>query len=99
MKELTSADIQSLEWWTPRECANRWRVSVDTVLRMIDRGDIKGLKFGGQWRIHNSAVEKYEQGGKARSAPAARPDVVLKYGDPLGIYSDRPSTGRNRRLL
>jgi excisionase family DNA binding protein len=95
-KELIASDIQTLEWWTPKECANRWRVSTDTVIRMIDRGELKGLKFGGRWRIHNSVVERYEQGAKTRSSPPARPDVVLTHGDPLGIYSDRPSTGRSR---
>lgn len=39
---------------------------------MIERRDVKGLKFGGRWRIHNSVVERYEQGGKSRNSPPAR---------------------------
>lgn len=86
------ADVKpDLEWWTVREAAARWRVSSDTVLRMIDRGDLAARKIGGQWRIHHSAIDQFERSAKPRSAPSSRPACVINGGDPLGLYSSSPA--------
>lgn len=86
--------VQTLEWFTVPEAATRWRVSEDTVLRMIRDKTILAKKFGRQWRIHQSVIDAFEYGGKARKTPS-RPDVVLRHGDPLGIYQE-PAAGRGR---
>ena len=41
---------------TPREVARRKRVSIETVRRMLRDGEIRGEKFGRQWRIAPSDV-------------------------------------------
>jgi excisionase family DNA binding protein len=92
-----TATMATLEWFTLREIAERWRVSVDSVSRIIDRGDLLARKFGGQWRVHTSAVEAYEQEAKPRRRQVeARPAAVIDRGDPLGLYSSTPSPARNR---
>jgi excisionase family DNA binding protein len=101
MSDLTANDVGTLEWFTVREVANRWRVSADTVLRMIERHEVVAKKFGFKWRIHTTAVESFERSARPRQAPAtsARPAAVIDRGDPLGLYSGEnpaPSTGRSR---
>jgi excisionase family DNA binding protein len=53
------------QWLTIDELATRWRVSYDTALRRLNRGELRGKRIGRQWRIHSSAVEEYERVGKA----------------------------------
>jgi excisionase family DNA binding protein len=88
-KNLTTGDVATLEWWTVRECASRWNVSEDTVIRMIDRGEVMARKFGRQWRIHNDEVERLEGKARPRHHAPARPRAVIDRGDPLGLYSSK----------
>lgn len=49
------------EWWTPKELAEHWRLSVSTIHRM-HTGDPEnfGRVMSGSLRIHNSHVERVE---------------------------------------
>lgn len=46
---------------TVGEVASRWRVHRKTVIRMLDRGDVEGLRIGGQIRVRPESVEAYEE--------------------------------------
>lgn len=45
------------EFLTIAELAKRFRVSEMTVRRMIQRGDLKGIQLGRQWRIPSALVD------------------------------------------
>jgi len=44
-----------------KEAANRLGVSVSTIRRMLDTGELRAFKVLGQWRIRESIVEKIMQ--------------------------------------
>lgn len=69
--EMTSDQLLTVKWWTLKECANRWRVSTTTVTRWLERGDLVGKKFGGQWRVTETAVNDFEKDGVPQPKPAA----------------------------
>lgn len=55
---------------SPSEFASKLGVSDDTVLRMLRRGDLPGLKVGQQWRIDpSSAMQSLQLSHGGGSAP------------------------------
>jgi excisionase family DNA binding protein len=40
--------------------ARRWGVSSITILRLIEQGDLKGLKIRGAYRISRGSIKDYE---------------------------------------
>jgi excisionase family DNA binding protein len=52
-------------WLTLREVASRLRLHMSTVRKMIDRGEVHGVKVGSQWRISRESIEQLEKGGNA----------------------------------
>ena len=42
---------------TPEEAAALLRLNRETIYRNLRRGNIPGIKLGGQWRISKSALE------------------------------------------
>ena len=44
---------------TSKEVATRFRVSINTVHRLAERGDLKGQRVGRLWRFAPEAVEAY----------------------------------------
>ena len=50
---------------TVTEVADRWRCSPDTVYRAISAGRLKAFRVGKEYRIRESEVERYEEGGGA----------------------------------
>ncbi len=47
---------------TPRQVAERLVVHERTVIRLIERGELRALKVGRQWRIPKEAFEAYLRG-------------------------------------
>jgi len=47
------------KYLTPDQLAEAAQVSSDTILRLLRSKELKGFKIGGQWRIAESAWEKY----------------------------------------
>lgn len=39
----------------------RWGVSAPTVMRLIEGGELKGLKIRGAYRLDKESVELYER--------------------------------------
>lgn len=44
---------------TVRQVAAFLQFSETKVYRMLNKGEIPGMKFGGQWRVLRSALEEY----------------------------------------
>ena len=44
---------------TPKEVADRLRVSEQTVLRWLRSGKLKGVKAGKLWRVEEEELEKF----------------------------------------
>lgn len=61
--EPIAVDVQTLEWWTVREFANRYRVDKSTVGRWIRAGKLKAARLGKEWRIHVREVERVRAEG------------------------------------
>lgn len=45
------------------EAAKMLRVSIDTIRRMLKRGELQGVMVSHRWRIYRDSVEKYLKGG------------------------------------
>jgi len=41
--------------------ARRWSVSSATVVRLIQDGELEGMKIRGAWRAYADAAEAYEE--------------------------------------
>ncbi len=51
---MASNDVLTIE-----DVAEILRVSTSTVRKLIDAGDLKAFKVGGQWRIRRSDLDRY----------------------------------------
>jgi excisionase family DNA binding protein len=52
--------------WTIGALATRWAVSARTVRRLIERGELRAIRIGGQLRISPETVERFEERHEAR---------------------------------
>ena len=50
----------------PKEVAQMLRVSVRSVTRLAERGEIVGFKVGDLWRFHKSDVDAYIENQKRK---------------------------------
>jgi len=48
------------KYLTTSQVAKRWGVSAVTVIRLIEQGDLKGLKIRSSYRISHGSVREYE---------------------------------------
>lgn len=55
------------KYYTIGEVASKLEVHTKTVRRYIYNGKIQALKVGGQWRIYQSALDKYYESSKYSS--------------------------------
>lgn len=46
-----------------------------TVANMLDRGDLRGVKIGKEWRISRAELQQFIEGGPAK-APGKTPSVA-----------------------
>ena len=46
---------------TVNELAERWTISVPAAYRVVERGDVKSIRFGNSIRLPVVEVEKYER--------------------------------------
>lgn len=51
--------VMEEKYYTIDEIASKLEVHVKTVRRYIYNGKIQALKVGGQWRVYQSALDKY----------------------------------------
>ncbi len=57
-------------FWTAKGLAERWACHLETVRRMLRRGDLAAVRIGGAVRVPHDAVTAYE----ARQTVAAKHD-------------------------
>ena len=55
-----SATLDPNRLYSIDQIADRWRVSGKTVRRLIDRGDLRHVRIGGQKRLRPEDVLEYE---------------------------------------
>ena len=58
-KTISSAD-KNRKYFTTSQLARRWDVSAVTVIRLIEQGDLNGLKIRGCYRISKGSIKSYE---------------------------------------
>jgi len=51
LERLTQLSTTSPDIGTPTAFARKWKVSIDTVYRLIKSGELEAVKIGQQWRI------------------------------------------------
>lgn len=51
--------------YTPAELAKRWKVSSDSVIRLIVNGELRGFQIGKQWRVTEESVLALERGERS----------------------------------
>ncbi len=49
--------------WTTRNLARHWAVSIKTIRRFLERGQLRGFKIGRKWRIYHSEVMLADEHG------------------------------------
>lgn len=49
-----------VKYYTTSQLALRWGVSAVTVIRLIEQGDLNGLKIRGSYRISKCSINNYE---------------------------------------
>ena len=49
------------KYFTISQIAGRWGVSAPTVIRLIDEGQLTGLKIRGVYRVCRNSIESYER--------------------------------------
>lgn len=65
------------EIWTPREIAERWKISARTVRDMLEQGELPGFKVRREWRVYLSDVLEHEQRSKKAAAKKDIDGVVM----------------------
>jgi len=53
-----------IETYTVDEVAQALKLHPYTIRRLSREGKIPGFKFGGQWRFHKEAIQKWMTKGK-----------------------------------
>lgn len=76
---LTTRDLQSL-----------LQVDRITIYRMLDSGELPGIKVGGQWRFTEQAVNDWLQGIKSRQSTSDSPSYTTP-SSPLDVLSEDAS--------
>lgn len=74
--ELTTSEIATLEWWTVRELANRWRCDPSTITKRCNEDLDFARKLPGGWRIHKSTIDRVEKLGQQQEVKQAVRRVI-----------------------
>jgi excisionase family DNA binding protein len=61
---VTTVDIDSLpparpKLLTPRQCADRWSISVRKVQDYLTRKQLTGIRFGKLWRVREEEADAF----------------------------------------
>jgi excisionase family DNA binding protein len=49
------------QWYTLKEIAEKFKVTVQTIRNWIRQGKIRAIKLGGNWRISQSEVDNFTE--------------------------------------
>ena len=56
-----SSVLRKRKYFTTSQLMVRWGVSAPTVIRLIEEGQLRGLKIRGVYRVALESVESYER--------------------------------------
>ena len=76
---------------TTRDLQQILQVDRITVYRMLEAGELPGIKIGGQWRFPESAIQQWLEGVKARRADPSACSVPALAGEQLSDEAPEPS--------
>lgn len=51
--------IDETRFYTPKEIAELFRISTQTVYNLINKGELKAVKFGNTYRISGAVLKEY----------------------------------------
>ncbi|MEW6274946.1 MAG: helix-turn-helix domain-containing protein [Bacillota bacterium] len=51
--------MENERYYSPSEIAKKYNLKEGTVRKWLYKGDLKGIKLGGLWRIPESALEEF----------------------------------------
>jgi len=51
--------IDETRFYTPKEIAELFRISTQTVYNLINKGELKAVKFGNTYRIAGTSLKEY----------------------------------------
>lgn len=60
--EINNVEV---EFFTMREVAKRYRLSIAGVLKKLKEGRLKGFKVGGTWRLYADQFREMESKGNS----------------------------------
>lgn len=63
--------LASRGWMSPRQFAGLIGVTYDTMLVMIDKGNVKAIQVGKHYRIYQDEIERFMREGNALDVSAA----------------------------
>ncbi|WP_338819583.1 helix-turn-helix domain-containing protein [Neomoorella thermoacetica] len=55
--------MEKEKFYSPHEVAKMYNVKEETVRKWLYRGNIRGIKMGRLWRIPESALREFIEGG------------------------------------
>lgn len=57
-------DRSKTEFFTPKECADRFGVSRETLITLIKKGKLKAIKVGKNFKISDSNLREFMEQGE-----------------------------------
>ena len=58
---LPPPPLGARRYYTTSQLMRRWGVSAPTIIRLIEEGQLQGLKIRGVYRVAKDSVESYEK--------------------------------------
>lgn len=84
--------------FTIREVADRWRMSVPTIHRMIKNGELSSFGPKGATRIHAAEVMRVEQCGSSNTGDTGTPSKVSMAAPADDLSEHKTKTSRDSDL-
>ncbi len=75
---------------TTKDLQQMLQVDRITIYRMLDSGELPGIKVGGQWRFPEQAVSDWLQGIKSRQVTSGTAACSVPSMPPIGESTERP---------
>ena len=87
-------------WLRVRTVARQFRCSAKKVRRLILRGELEGLRLGGEWRVDHLSLDRFVQqhsqdpdesdGARVRAVAGIARRSAVRRTSPLGKKGTRP---------
>jgi excisionase family DNA binding protein len=67
--------------FTPKEAAKCLKVASETVIELLESGDLPGRQIGGEWRTTRRAIMSFVDGVPLQQTVCCTPTVCCTEGD------------------